>query len=33
LAGATITSNGISNMIHATIKLYQPYLETIKAKN
>lgn len=33
LAGATITGNGITSMIHATVKFYQPYLETIKAKN
>jgi Na+-transporting NADH:ubiquinone oxidoreductase subunit C len=33
LAGATITGNGITSMIHATVKFYQPYLETIKSKN
>lgn len=33
LAGATITGNGVSAMIKERIKLYKPYLETIKAKN
>jgi len=32
LAGATITGNGVSAMISETVKLYKPYLETIRAK-
>ena len=32
LAGATITGNGVSAMIRETVKLYKPYLETIRAK-
>ncbi|SHK83662.1 Na(+)-translocating NADH-quinone reductase subunit C [Maribacter aquivivus] len=32
LAGATITGNGVSAMIKETVKLYKPYLETIRAK-
>ncbi len=33
LAGATITSNGVTAMIKERVKLYKPYLETIKDKN
>jgi Na+-transporting NADH:ubiquinone oxidoreductase subunit C len=33
LAGATITSNGVTAMIKDRVKLYKPYLETIKDKN
>jgi Na+-transporting NADH:ubiquinone oxidoreductase subunit C len=33
LAGATITSNGVTAMIKDRVKLYKPYLETIKNKN
>lgn len=33
LAGATITGNGVSAMIKESVKLYRPYLETIRAKN
>ncbi len=33
LAGATITGNGVTAMIKASVKLYKPYLETIKSKN
>ncbi|MCJ7466231.1 MAG: Na(+)-translocating NADH-quinone reductase subunit C [Maribacter sp.] len=32
LAGATITSNGVTAMIKDRVKLYRPYLETIKDK-
>ncbi|RDY58083.1 Na(+)-translocating NADH-quinone reductase subunit C [Flagellimonas nanhaiensis] len=32
LAGATITGNGVSAMIKETLKLYKPYLETIRTK-
>ena len=32
LAGATITGNGVSAMIKATLKAYKPYLETIRTK-
>ena len=32
LSGATITGNGVSAMISETVKLYKPYLETIRAK-
>ncbi|MDF4204917.1 Na(+)-translocating NADH-quinone reductase subunit C [Maribacter sp. SA7] len=32
LAGATITGNGVTAMISETVKLYKPYLETIRAK-
>ncbi|MGC1516855.1 MAG: Na(+)-translocating NADH-quinone reductase subunit C [Maribacter sp.] len=32
LAGATITGNGVSAMIKESVKLYKPYLETIRAK-
>ncbi|WP_420321798.1 Na(+)-translocating NADH-quinone reductase subunit C [Flagellimonas sp.] len=32
LAGATITGNGVSAMIKETLKLYKPYLETIRSK-
>lgn len=30
LAGATITGNGVSAMIKETLKIYKPYLETIR---
>ena len=30
LAGATITGNGIAAMIKESLKLYKPYLETIR---
>ncbi|MEM9000748.1 MAG: Na(+)-translocating NADH-quinone reductase subunit C [Bacteroidota bacterium] len=30
LAGATITGNGVSAMIKETLKVYRPYLETIR---
>ncbi len=30
LAGATITGNGVSAMISETVRLYQPYLKTIR---
>ncbi|PWL37741.1 Na(+)-translocating NADH-quinone reductase subunit C [Flagellimonas aquimarina] len=30
LAGATITGNGVSAMIKETLKVYKPYLETIR---
>ncbi len=33
LAGATITGDGISAMIKKSLKLYRPYLESVKAKN
>ncbi|HUH46139.1 MAG TPA: Na(+)-translocating NADH-quinone reductase subunit C, partial [Arenibacter sp.] len=33
LAGSTITGDGVSAMISSTVKLYKPYLETIRAKN
>ena len=33
LAGATITGNGVTAMIKERLKLYKPYLETIKGKN
>ena len=32
LAGATITGNGVTAMIKDCIKLYKPYLETIRTK-
>lgn len=32
LAGATITGNGVTAMIKESIKLYKPYLETIRTK-
>ena len=32
LAGATITGNGVSAMIKETLKVYKPYLETIRNK-
>lgn len=32
LAGATITGNGVSAMIKESLKLYKPYLETIRTK-
>jgi len=32
LAGATITGNGVSAMITESVRLYKPYLETIRAK-
>ncbi|SHG86681.1 Na(+)-translocating NADH-quinone reductase subunit C [Flagellimonas flava] len=32
LAGATITGNGVTAMIKETLKLYKPYLETIRTK-
>ena len=32
LAGATITGNGVSAMIKETLKVYKPYLETIRTK-
>lgn len=32
LAGATITGNGVSSMIKETLKIYKPYLETIRTK-
>ena len=32
LAGATITGNGVTAMIKESIKLYKPYLETIRKK-
>ncbi|GLU42493.1 Na(+)-translocating NADH-quinone reductase subunit C [Allomuricauda sp. NBRC 101325] len=32
LAGATITGNGVSAMIKDCIKLYKPYLETLRTK-
>ena len=32
LAGATITGNGVSAMIKETLKIYKPYLETIRTK-
>ncbi len=32
LAGATITGNGVTAMIKETVKLYKPYLETIRLK-
>ncbi len=32
LAGATITGNGVSAMIKESLKLYRPYLETIRTK-
>jgi Na+-transporting NADH:ubiquinone oxidoreductase subunit C len=32
LAGATITSNGVTAMIKESVKIYKPYLETIRAK-
>ncbi len=31
LAGATITGNGVSAMIKESVKMYKPYLETIRA--
>ena len=30
LAGATITGNGVTAMIKESIKLYKPYLQTIR---
>ena len=30
LAGATITGNGVTAMINESVKLYQPYLETLR---
>lgn len=33
LAGATITGNGVSAMIKESVRLYEPYLETIRTKN
>lgn len=33
LAGSTITGNGVTAMIRETLKLYKPYLETIRVKN
>ncbi len=33
MAGATITGDGISAMIKKSLKMYGPYLESIKAKN
>ncbi len=33
LAGSTITGNGVTAMIRDRIKLYKPYLESIKGKN
>jgi Na+-transporting NADH:ubiquinone oxidoreductase subunit C len=33
LAGSTITGDGVSAMIKATVNLYKPYLETIRVKN
>jgi len=30
LAGATITGNGVTSMINESVKLYQPYLETLR---
>ncbi|MFT6929549.1 MAG: Na+-transporting NADH:ubiquinone oxidoreductase subunit C [Sediminicola sp.] len=33
LAGATITGNGVSDMIKESVNLYKSYLETIRAKN
>ncbi len=33
MAGATITGDGISTMIKKSLKLYGPYLNSIKAKN
>ena len=30
LAGATITGNGVSAMIKESLKLYKPYLQTIR---
>jgi len=32
LAGATITGNGVSAMIKETLKVYKPYLETIRKR-
>ncbi|KAB7529454.1 Na(+)-translocating NADH-quinone reductase subunit C [Flagellimonas olearia] len=32
LAGATITGNGVTAMIKESLKLYKPYLETIRKK-
>ena len=32
LAGATITGNGVSAMIKESLKLYKPYLETIRTR-
>ena len=32
LAGATITGNGVSAMIKETLKVYKPYLQTIRKK-
>lgn len=32
LAGATITGNGVTAMIKESVKLYKPYLETIRLK-
>ncbi|WP_086476152.1 MULTISPECIES: Na(+)-translocating NADH-quinone reductase subunit C [Arenibacter] len=33
LAGSTITGDGVTAMIRETLKLYKPYLETIRVKN
>lgn len=33
LAGATITGDGLSAMISKSLRLYKPYLETIKSKD
>ncbi len=33
LAGATITGNGVSDMIRESVNLYKDYLETIRDKN
>ena len=30
LAGATITGNGVTAMIRESVKLYKPYLQTIR---
>lgn len=32
LAGATITGNGVSNMIKESLRMYRPFLETIRKK-
>ena len=31
LAGATITGNGVTAMIKESLKLYKPYLQTIRS--
>ena len=33
LAGATITGNGVSAMIKESIRLYEPYFDTVQAVN